>query len=184
MKLLVHVVYCLLETIRGCCHLSSHSTLRMSCNYLPREVVGAGRVDLHFHELSLKLVYVSVAVDYVILPSPAHNLCWDSDVALFDEDLDGLSHQPGPAFGCVSLVQGVDALKPFLLHVVIYLVVPNGGGRVRPRRVGSRVDGVELNFLHEGQRFLELLFRLSREANYRISGDGGLRYSLKAAKWN
>jgi len=45
---------------------------------------------------------------------------------------------------------------------------------VWPRRVGGCIELVELDVLHEAKRVLELLVRLSREADDDVRGDGGI----------
>eukprot|EP00967_Tisochrysis_lutea_P070399 scaffold92846_cov27-Tisochrysis_lutea.AAC.4 len=64
------------------------------------------------------------------------------------------------------------------LGIRAHLVVPHGGGRVWPRRVGGGIQLVEFDVAHQLQGCLELLLRLAREAHDRVCSDGGVGNSL------
>ena len=88
----------------------------------------------------------------------------------FGEDMDDLAEELVAVVFRDPLFQFLHAMDAFLFHLIGYLVRIGGRRGAGALGVRENVDAGELDFFQRFQCLLEILFRLSREADDEIRG--------------
>ena len=147
--------------------------------YYSCQVVRFSHIDFYVYCFPPELVNIAVAVDNVTVPCPSHDLRWNLDVPLFNENFDSSVHHSSAPLSRVFQVEFVDALKPFLFDSVVNLIFENCCRGVGTSRICGRVNGIKYYFVHQVKALKKVLFRLSGKPHNNIGSNCSIWYFLQ-----